>query len=447
MRPHLGPVAAGAARRHLTRLAVAQRVAAVAGAAFVIAVGVATWAAPNCAAALPRSVALFVGPAAMPVLRRLAARHPRQTMRAAGFTAIGVLFAVSLAMLAPGIVDVGVAAAAIAIALPLSTCGWLATSGTSRHRGGRFIHARRNLTIISLLVGSSALLASVEWSALLGLATGILVAGWAALASDRDADGDLTRKLSAALWIAAGALVVVYGRVAFGTGLPAGWDQYVPASVLERQVLWRDTLALTRDYWFTGSGLGNTASVDRRNAAIARLQASARAASRALAVSVTLPVLPTGLTAEGRALVASALARGVVLDAVNIMAMDYGDGAAPNPSGQMGTYATQAATSTKNQLKTIYANAGRTLTDGEAWRLVGITPMIGVNDVTSEVFSPSDAQVVLDFARSVDLRLLSFWSANRDQPAPAGSGGVVSGAHCGLTTTTSYQFSGIFLGY
>ena len=26
-------------------------------------------------------------------------------------------------------------------------------------------------------------------------------------------------------------------------------------------------------------------------------------------------------------------------------------------------------------------------------------------------------------------------------------GGVVSGAHCGLTTTTSYQFSGIFLGY
>ena len=51
--------------------------------------------------------------------------------------------------------------------------------------------------------------------------------------------------------------------------------------------------------------MADRASVDRRNQAIAILQANAAAAGKTLHVSYTLPVLPTGLTRhliQGRAL-------------------------------------------------------------------------------------------------------------------------------------------------
>lgn len=209
-----------------------------------------------------------------------------------------------------------------------------------------------------------------------------------------------------------------------------------------------DAYALTHvDFDIEGAALGDGASVDRRNRAIARLQAAARAANRPLLVAYTLPVLPSGLTSAGRALVANALANGVVIDAVNVMAMDYGDAAAPSPEGRMGWYAAQAATSTVDQLRTIFANAGQARTDAQLWRLMGITPMIGVNDVTTEVFRPDDARYLLDFARGKDLRFLSFWSANRDRPATSAQAGQVSGAHCGLTTVAPHEFATILAPY
>lgn len=64
-------------------------------------------------------------------------------------------------------------------------------------------------------------------------------------------------------------------------------------------------------------------------------------------MSFTLPVLPTGLTQDGVGLVENARANGVAIDAVNIMAMDYGP-----PSSAMGDLAVQAATSTEAQLRT-----------------------------------------------------------------------------------------------
>ncbi|MFM2105024.1 MAG: hypothetical protein RL338_56 [Chloroflexota bacterium] len=207
-----------------------------------------------------------------------------------------------------------------------------------------------------------------------------------------------------------------------------------------------DRYALTHvDFDIEGSSLGDAASVNRRNDAIARLQAAARAAGRPLVVSYTLPVLPTGLTTAGRSLVASALARGVTIDSVNVMAMDYGSGAAPNPDGQMGKYAIDAATSTHAQLRTLYANAGQARTDAELWRLVAVTPMIGVNDVTTEIFRPADAVQLRDFAISKDLRWLSFWSAARDRPATASQAGQVSGSHCGLTDVAPFAFSTILV--
>jgi hypothetical protein len=58
-------------------------------------------------------------------------------------------------------------------------------------------------------------------------------------------------------------------------------------------------------------------------------------------ISLTLPVLPEGLTADGLNVVRSARDAGVNLDLVNVMAMDY-----QRSSGDDGDFAVQAAQST-----------------------------------------------------------------------------------------------------
>ncbi len=135
------------------------------------------------------------------------------------------------------------------------------------------------------------------------------------------------------------------------------------------------------DFDIEGAAVADHASIDRRSQALAQLQQQAAAAGKTLDISFTLPVLPTGLTPDGLYVVQSALKYGLKISVVNIMTMDYGDGAAPNPQGQMGAYAIQAATSLHGQLQTAY---GAALTSAQAWQMIGVTPMIGVNDVTDE---------------------------------------------------------------
>jgi chitinase len=163
------------------------------------------------------------------------------------------------------------------------------------------------------------------------------------------------------------------------------------------------------DFDIEGSQLGVTTLNDLRNRVIKRLQA----AYPSLYVSFTLPVDPAGLPASALALLRSANSAGVRVSVVNIMAMDYG---AQSSSGKnMGDLAITAANSTFNQIKGIFT--GRS--DAQLWAMIGITPMIGVNDVTSEVFRQADAQKVTDFARQKQLGLLSFWNIQRDRPGTA----------------------------
>ena len=62
------------------------------------------------------------------------------------------------------------------------------------------------------------------------------------------------------------------------------------------------------------------ATIVRRSTALAALQK----ANPGLKISLTLPVLPEGLTGDGLNVVRAAKTAGVNLDLVNIMAMDYG---------------------------------------------------------------------------------------------------------------------------
>ncbi len=200
-----------------------------------------------------------------------------------------------------------------------------------------------------------------------------------------------------------------------------------------------DVYGLDRiDFDIEGSAVSDHASVDRRSAAIAAVQAAQRAKGRDLKVTLTLPVLPSGLTTDGVYILQSAKNAGVNVDAVNVMAMDFGDSTAPNPSGRMGAYAIQSAQSTRDQIAQVWP----ALTTAQTWAMVGVTPMLGQNDNASEVFGLSDAQQLLTFAQQNHLAELAFWEVTRD--GNACTGGL---SKCTNITQTPYEFSKMYAAY
>jgi hypothetical protein len=195
------------------------------------------------------------------------------------------------------------------------------------------------------------------------------------------------------------------------------------------------------DFDIEGAAVADKASIDRRSQALAALEQQFAAQGKALQIWFTLPALPTGLTNDGLYVLQSAQHYGLKLAGINVMAMDYGDSAAPNPSGQMGTYAIDAAQSLFSQLRNLY---GPTPTDAQLWQMVGVTPMIGRNDVTSEVFDQAAARQLVAFAEKVGMGRLSMWSLNRDRQDPSGSISYVTPTSSSIVQQPN-EFSDIFL--
>jgi chitinase len=139
----------------------------------------------------------------------------------------------------------------------------------------------------------------------------------------------------------------------------------------------------------------DTASIDRRNKALHNLQS----ANPSLKISYTLEVERNGLPSADLNLLKNAQTNGVRVDVVNIMAMDYG----PCYS-DMGQAAIDAANATRTQLANIGLSAK-----------VGVTPMIGINDVTCENFTTSNAQQLESFAQSNSfVATLGYWALGSD---------------------------------
>ena len=195
-----------------------------------------------------------------------------------------------------------------------------------------------------------------------------------------------------------------------------------------------DTYELTAvDFDIEGGALPDTAANTRRSQAIALLQKS----HPGLDVSFTLPVMPEGLTQPGVDLIADAKKNGVDVGAVNIMAMDYG----ASYSGDMGTYAVQAATATQAQIKGVLG-----LSDAEAWKAVAVTPMIGVNDVSTEIFKVEDATQLVAFAKEKGLARLAMWSGTRDKEC-AGGAKPTADASCSSIAQEPLAFTKAFGAY
>jgi Cellulose binding domain len=169
------------------------------------------------------------------------------------------------------------------------------------------------------------------------------------------------------------------------------------------------------DFDLEGISLTDRGSIQRRVEALSILQERSQTEQRPLEIWFTLPILPGGLSADAIHILHSAIEQGVRIRGVNGMTMDYGDAVAPSPTGRMGAYAVEAARNLHGQLLALYAASRTPKKASEVWQMIGVTPMIGRNDVAAEVFQQTDAGQVLEFAKTTRIGLLSIWSLNRDR--------------------------------
>jgi len=151
--------------------------------------------------------------------------------------------------------------------------------------------------------------------------------------------------------------------------------------------------------------------IDLRSQAIAALQQAALAQHEPpIDITLTLPTNPDGLDANGLGVLDSAIKYGVVLSRVNGMTMDYGS---TYDSSDMAKNAETAAAAIQAQIIATYQKYQITVTPADAAAMVGVTPMIGVND-NGSVYTVADANKVMAYAQSNGLGEMSFWSLNRD---------------------------------
>jgi chitodextrinase len=170
----------------------------------------------------------------------------------------------------------------------------------------------------------------------------------------------------------------------------------------------------------------NTSAVDRRNQALSELQAE----NPEVKVSYTLRCMTIGLTNHGKDIVENAKNHGVELEFVNVMTMNYG-WVPPSASTIK-----DSANGTHDDLASIFPNKS----SAEIWGMVGLTPMIGVNNVGG-AHELSDAREVVSFVQDTGVGLVSFWSIDRD------NGGCPNGtvsATCSGISQTPYEFSHIY---
>ncbi|MGW1007825.1 ricin-type beta-trefoil lectin domain protein [Streptomyces sp. NPDC002520] len=194
-----------------------------------------------------------------------------------------------------------------------------------------------------------------------------------------------------------------------------------------------DTLNLTRlDFDIEGAPIKDTAAIDRRNQALAQIQSDYAAAGKRIAVNYTLATDPSGLDADNLALLNNAKSRGVDINLVNVMTMDYYQN-----TSNMGAAAISAANSLHSQLAQIYPSK----TSAQLWAMEGNTPMIGVNDSINEVFTTANATSVANFAKTNGIQQLAFWALGRDKACA--TNGTLSDS-CSGVSQSPYQFTSTF---
>jgi hypothetical protein len=251
----------------------------------------------------------------------------------------------------------------------------------------------------------------------------------ATVANDTLPNGTTILSLVQGIRGAGGDVIISFGG-ASGTELALGCTTVTSLRAAYQSVLNKYSVNASTpvrlDFDIEGGAATDQASITRRNQALVGL----KSANPGLVISYTLPVLPTGLVQSGVNVLNSVRADGLSLDVVNVMAMDYGP--ANDNGGQMGLNAQLAASNTRNQVLAAGLNA-----------TIGVTPMIGVNDVATEIFQLSDAQMLLNFAQANSyISRLSMWSVARDNGSCPNQG--FASPVCSGIAQSNWAFARIF---
>lgn len=207
-----------------------------------------------------------------------------------------------------------------------------------------------------------------------------------------------------------GDAVISFGGQA-NTELAVACDRPDDLEAAYRSVIDRYS-ADTVDFDVEGEAIGDVAANVRRANAVKAIQDDVRAKKGHLAVWLTLPVTPEGLNPDALAVVTTMLDADVDLAGVNVMSMDFG---VPSAASDMREAITSSVTSTRSQLSAVFGRAGARLNSASLWRKLGVTVMIGQNDVPAERVSVADARAVAGFAAEHGLGRVSMWSLNRDE--------------------------------
>jgi chitinase len=183
----------------------------------------------------------------------------------------------------------------------------------------------------------------------------------------------------------------------------------------ELESAYRDVIerysADTVDFDIEGAALADTAANERRAAVVKKIQDDVRGRRGRLAVWLTLPVTPEGLRPDALAVVTAMLDARVDLAGVNVMSMDFG---VPSAGEDMRKAILSSVDATRDQISALFGRAGARLNSRNLWRKIGVTVMIGQNDVRGESVSVADAKAVAKYAADHGVGRVSTWSLNRD---------------------------------
>lgn len=144
-----------------------------------------------------------------------------------------------------------------------------------------------------------------------------------------------------------------------------------------------------------------------------------------------------GVNATGDTTVRAVLASGLKNYTINLMVMDYGQ-AGPvvcvmsGSRCDMGASAIQAV---RNLQHTYSIPASK----------IELTPMIGMNDITDEIFTLADVDTMTSFARSEGLAGIHYWSLDRDIRCSSPSAGPSYLCHSVYSISTPLAYTNRFL--
>jgi chitinase len=141
-----------------------------------------------------------------------------------------------------------------------------------------------------------------------------------------------------------------------------------------------------------------------------------------------------GVNSLGNEVVEAVLGSGLSKYVINLMTMDYGSASSSvcvvtNGSCEMAQSAIQAVTNLEH-------------TYGIPASKIAVTPMIGMNDATTETFTTADVSTLSSYAVSNGLAGVHFWSLDRDTPC---TDDYASPTCNSISSTTPLEYTNDFL--